>query len=67
MPELTHAGYRTLLEWDAETGHWFGQIDGTEVRFSAGHYPDAVALFHSTAEVLYSQDMSSPNADEGGS
>lgn len=63
MPELTHAGYRTLLEWDADTGHWFGQIDGTEVRFSAGHYPDAVALFHSTAEVLSSQDSPTPNAD----
>lgn len=63
MPVLTHAGYRTVLEWDPETEHWFGQIDGTEVRVSAGHYPDAVALFHSTAEVLHSQDSPTPNAD----
>jgi len=52
MPELTHAGLRCQLEWDRETEHWFGTIDGTEVRISAGHYPDAVELFRSTVDVL---------------
>ena len=52
MPELIHAGMRCNLEWDRDTEHWFGQIDGTEVRISAGHYPDAVELFRSTVDVL---------------
>ena len=52
MPELIHAGMRCNLEWDRDTEHWFGTIDGTEVRISAGHYPDAVELFRSTVDVL---------------
>jgi len=52
MPELTHAGLRCQLEWDRETEHWFGQIDGTEVRVAHKTYPGAESQFRDSAEVL---------------
>lgn len=62
MPELTHAGMRCNLEWDRDTEHWWGQIDGTEVRITAGHYPDACDLFRQTVEVL-TDTARGPDAD----
>lgn len=51
-----YRGYSAQLHWDHETGHWTGQIQGTEVRFSAGNYFAAVKLFESTADVLADQE-----------
>ncbi len=62
MPELIHAGMRCNLEWDRETEHWWGLIDGTEVRITAGHYPDACDLFRQTVEVL-TDTARGPDAD----
>lgn len=52
----TASGYRAQLDWDHETGHWSGQIDGTEVRFTARNYFAAVRLFEETASILAEQD-----------
>lgn len=52
MPELTHAGLRCQLEWDRDTEHWFGIIDGTEVRISDPDYAGAEGRFRDSAEVL---------------
>lgn len=52
MPELTHAGLRCQLEWDRDTEHWFGQIDGTEVRVIHVDYGEAEKQFRESADVL---------------